>query len=112
MRFDRLERMTGGWFAGNFVPAAFATPDFEVAVKRYRAGEREPKHEHRLATEITVIIQGSVRMAGRTLGAGEIVVLEPGEATDFIALVDSVTVCVKSPSVPGDKHILDEVVSD
>jgi quercetin dioxygenase-like cupin family protein len=106
MRFDRLDRMTGGWFAGNFHPTAYATTHFEVAVKRYRAGDRDPPHEHRAATEITVIVEGSVRMAGRTLAAGEIVVLDPGEVTDFLALSDSVTVCVKSPSVPGDKHLL------
>ncbi len=108
MRFDRLDRMTGGWFAGDFTPVAFTTKDFEVAVKRYRAGDREPAHVHRAATEITVILEGSVRMAGRTLAAGEIVVMDPGEATDFVALSDSVTICVKSPSVPGDKHVLDE----
>lgn len=112
MRFDRLDRMTGGWFAGNFVPVAFASREFEVAVKRYRAGDYEPRHEHRLATEITVVIEGSIRLGGRTLGAGEIVVLDPGDATDFVALVDCVTVCVKSPSVPGDKHILDEAGDD
>ncbi len=104
MRFDRLDRMTGGWFAGDFAPVAYSTKDFEVAVKRYRAGDREPRHEHRVAVEITVIVEGTVRMAGRTLGSGEIVVLEPGEATDFVAVTDSVTVCVKAPSVPGDKH--------
>lgn len=109
MKFYRLDQMTGGWFAGNFTPAAFATKDFEVAVKRYRAGDREPRHEHRFATEITVVVEGTVRMAGRTLNAGEIVVLAPGEVTDFFALVDCITVCVKSPSVPSDKRVFGEV---
>ncbi len=112
MRFDRLDRMTGGWFAGDFTPVAFATTDFEIAIKRYRAGDREPWHEHRIATEITVVVEGSVRIAGRTLGPGEIVVLEPGEAADFVALADSVTVCVKSPSAPGDKHVLGEAACE
>jgi quercetin dioxygenase-like cupin family protein len=44
-------------------------------------------------------------MNGREFAAGEIVLLEPGEAASFEALEDSVTVVVKSPSVPGDKFL-------
>lgn len=106
MKVYHLDQMTGGWFVGNFTPAALVTKDFEVAVKRYRAGDHEPLHEHRVATEITVIVEGTVRMAGMTLGAGEIAVLAPGEASNFVALADCVTVCVKFPSTPGDKYIL------
>lgn len=105
MRFDRLDRMNGGWFIGDFSPSAFASKDFEVAVKHYRAGDCESMHEHRVATEVTVVIDGSVRMAGRTVRSGEIVVMEPGEATAFVAITDCTTVCVKTPSVPGDKYI-------
>ena len=43
-------------------------------------------------------------MNGRTYGAGDIIVLEPGEATDFRALEKTTTVVVKMPSVLGDKY--------
>lgn len=99
-----LSRMTKGWFVGDFEPSVLRTAGAEVAVKSYRAGDAEEWHVHRVATEITVLVSGSVRMGERTLGPGAIVRLEPGEGTDFVALEDSVTVVVKVPSVSGDKY--------
>src|SRR5690349_19830704 len=98
MQFARLETMTGGWFAGNFSPTLMQTSAFEAAVKHYRAGDREPKHHHREAQEITVIVSGRVRMCDRELAAGDIVLLERREATGFEAIEDSTTVVIKSPS--------------
>ncbi len=104
MRLARLDAMTRGWFVGGFQPTAFATDLFEVAGKRYAAGERESLHHHKLATEITLIVEGRVRMAGHELMTDDIIVLEPGEATDFEAVSDAITVVVKTPSVRGDKY--------
>lgn len=99
----RLSDMTGGWFVGQFEPTCYQSDACEVACKYYAAGASEDAHVHRVATEITVIASGRVRMNGRTFTAGDIVVLAPGEATDFEALEPTITVVVKSPSVPGDK---------
>jgi quercetin dioxygenase-like cupin family protein len=104
MRTDRLETMVRGWFVGPFEPAALHTGAAEVAVKRYAAGAREARHVHRIATEVTLIVEGEVRMNGRRFAAGDIVTLEPGEASDFEALAPTLTVVVKVPGVPGDKH--------
>ena len=43
-------------------------------------------------------------MMGQRWSAGDIVVVEPGEATDFLAVTDAVNVVVKLPSVAGDKY--------
>jgi hypothetical protein len=104
MQIARLEHFRGGWFIGDFTPTLFATPHAEVAVKHHRAGDREAWHEHRVATELTVVVSGRVRMGEVTAEAGTVVVLEPGSGTDFEALTDAVTVAVKLPSVPGDKY--------
>jgi len=40
---------------------------------------------------------------GRTWEAGDIIVVEPGEATSFTAITDATNVVVKVPSVVGDK---------
>lgn len=106
MKVFSLNEMKGGWFIGKFEPSCFHTSGFEVGSKRYVKGDSEPAHIHRVATEITLIMTGRVRMNGRELAAGDIVLLEPGEGTSFEALEDSVTVVVKSPSVPGDKFLL------
>jgi hypothetical protein len=42
MRTYSLADMKGGWFVGDFSPTVLRTPDFEVAVKEYAAGAREP----------------------------------------------------------------------
>jgi len=105
MKHARLESMVKGWFVGDFDPAMLRNKDCEVAVKHYKAGDREDIHHHRVAAEITVVVSGEVRMMGRLWGAGDIVLVEPGEATDFEALTDAVNVVVKLPSVMGDKYL-------
>ena len=106
MRRDRLDTMTKGWFVGDFSPAALRTEACEVAIKYYSAGDHEPAHFHKIATEITAIVSGRVRMSGVEWTAGDILTIEPGEATDFLALTDVVTVVVKTPSAPDDKFVL------
>jgi mannose-6-phosphate isomerase-like protein (cupin superfamily) len=99
-----LQDFTKGWFVGDFSPTLLATDDVEVAVKHYRAGEAESVHHHKVATELTVIVSGRVRMSGEEIGAGEIIRIAPGQATDFEALTDATTVVVKMPCVRGDKY--------
>ena len=107
MRSYTLEDMVGGWFVGDFSPAVLRSSAVESAVKHYAAGQAEKKHIHKIATEITVIVRGKVEMVGRTWESGSIIVLEPGEATSFLALEDSITVVIKTPSVIGDKYEVD-----
>ena len=45
-------------------------------------------------------------MNGRVLGPGDILVLEPGDAADFVALEPTTSVVVKLPSVPGDTYLV------
>lgn len=104
MKIARIEEMKGGWFAGDFEPTLVRTSGFEAACKYYRAGDIEARHVHRVATEITVIASGAVRMNGRVCRQGDIVVLDPNESADFSVLEDAVTLVIKVPSVPGDKH--------
>lgn len=105
MNTARLEDMFKGWFVGNFTPTAFSTEACEVAVKTYKAGEREGAHFHKIATEITLVLSGRVRMVGKEWGPGDIIVLSPGEVTDFEALSDAVNVVVKTPGATNDKYL-------
>lgn len=108
MKIGNLSSMTGGWFIGNFEPSLFKTNDCEVAVKRYKKGDKEGKHYHKVATEYTAIIQGKVRMFDQIFSAGDIVVVEPGDATSFEALEDSINVVVKMPGQNHDKYLVEE----
>ena len=104
MNHTRLENMIKGWFIGGFSPTAHQTQACEVALKRYNAGDYEATHFHKIATEITLIVSGKVRMAGREWSSGDIIVLHPGESTDFEALTDAVNVVVKVPGALNDKY--------
>lgn len=99
-----LNRFTKGWFVGNFEPTLMPSDAVEVAIKQYKAGDHEGSHHHKIATELTAIVSGRVRMAGQEIGPGEIIKLVPGQSSDFTALTDVVTVVVKMPCVVGDKY--------
>lgn len=96
--------MVKGWFVGNFAPTVLSTNDVEVAVKKYKAGDYESSHYHKIATEITVITDGQVKMNGVTYSSGAIIVIEPNQATDFLALTDVITTVVKYPGANDDKY--------
>lgn len=107
MKNDRLEDMVKGWFVGAFAPTVLHTDACEVAIKRYVKGDYEGRHMHKVATEITAIIEGSVRMCDQDWTSGDIITIHPGESTDFLALTDAVTVVVKQPGALDDKYVID-----
>ena len=107
MKSARLEQMIGGWFVGDFDPSVLRSRDVEVAVKHYAAGAHDAAHFHKIATEVTVIVSGRARMGDREWSAGDIIVVEPGEVSEFVAITDVALVAVKLPSVMGDKYMAD-----
>ena len=84
MKTAKLGSMIKGCFIGNFEPTLLRTNDVEVAVKEYKKGDYEELHYHKIATEITVINQGRVKMNGVEYIKGDIIVMEPGESTDCL----------------------------
>src|SRR5262245_4695765 len=103
-RFD-LNSFIKGWFVGNFNPSIIKTNDVEVGVKHYKVGDYEASHYHKIATEITVIVSGEVEMNGVKYVAGDVIVIEPNERTDFKCLTDVVTTVVKYPGASNDKYV-------
>lgn len=104
MKIEKLNNMEKGWFVGNFEPSLYRTNDCEVAVKSYKKGDYEKAHYHRIATEITVVISGKVKMFDAVFAEGDIIIVEPGDTTDFQALEDSINVVVKIPGANNDKY--------
>jgi hypothetical protein len=105
MQKSKLSDMERGWFIGDFSPTVLATQAAEVGVKLYKAGSSEERHFHKIATEVTVILSGRVRMNGVEFVAGDIVTTEPMESTDFEVLEDASTVVVKLPGATNDKYL-------
>lgn len=98
-----LKDFIGGWIIGDFHPSLFKNQDFEVGVKFFNAGDKEASHKQILATEITVICEGSARVGKVLLQTGDVLVIHPGEYADFEALTNGSLACVKFPSIPSDK---------
>jgi hypothetical protein len=106
---SNLDQMTRGWFVGDFSPTLFNTQEVEVAVMHYKAGDSEKRHFHKIATELTVVSVGEIEMNGRRYTDGDIVVLAPGETSDFKAITDAITTVVKIPGALNDKYLTDEI---
>lgn len=107
MNIFNLKDMVRGWFIGNFNPSVLKTNAMEVGIKRYKKDDYENKHYHKIATEITVIIEGLVQMNDKIYKKDDIVVINPNESSDFKALTDTITVVVKFPGANNDKYIGD-----
>lgn len=102
---ENLNNFIKGWIVGNFNPTLLDTNNFEVAIKRYKTGDYEESHHHKIATEITVIVEGEVEMNGIKYIKDDIITIQPNESTDFKCITDVVTVVIKTPSANNDKYI-------
>lgn len=100
----KLEDMIKGWFIGNFEPSLYKTNDVEVGIKKYSAGDYENSHYHKIVTEFTLIISGTVEMNGVQYFENEIIKIIPGVSTNFKAITDVITLVVKLPGANNDKY--------
>jgi len=99
-----LKDFIGGWFIGDFEPTLLRTKNFEVSVKIHPKGEVWPKHYHKEATEYNCVVDGKLEIDGVTYSKGDIFIIYPNYVVDPIFLEDCTIVCVKTPSVIGDKY--------
>jgi quercetin dioxygenase-like cupin family protein len=104
MKKRNLSEFWRGWFIGNFEPSLFKTNEFEVGVLTHLKDEIWGKHFHKLATEFNVLLKGEMELCGELINEGEIFILEPGEVADPVFKTDCVILCIKTPSIPGDKY--------
>lgn len=112
MKISNVDEYTNGWFIGDFYDSLFRRKEFEVAIHKHKAGETSDGHYHAVATEINVIISGSVNIgfngAKTQLYEDGIWVTYPYENPTVIFLEDTKLLIIKTPSVPGDKYYIDE----
>lgn len=106
MKSYKLEEFFKGWVVGDFNPSLFKTSDFEVAVKFFEKGEIEPAHKQLVATEITIVIDGSIRLGEGTYSRGDVIEIQPNEVAAFESLTHASLVCIKFPSIPNDKVVV------
>ncbi len=99
-----LKDMTKGWFVGNFNPSVLKTNDFESAIKCYKKGDFEKRHHHKIATEITVVIAGKIKMNETQYEKNDIVIVKANESVEFQCIEDAITVVIKYPGANNDKY--------
>lgn len=108
-----ISEFTGGWFIGNFEPSILKTEDFEVSIKVHPKGEEWDKHTHKVATEYNYVVSGEMLVkihdedCYEHFKVGDIFVVPPGFVMEPTFLEDTTVVCIKTPSVKGDKYICD-----
>jgi len=98
-----LKETKRGWFISGFLESIYKS-NFETGIKRYKAGDSENSHHHRISDEITVIVSGRVRMNGIEYIEDDIIIIEKNESTDFMAIEDSITCVVKPIYSDNDKY--------
>jgi len=105
MKMSNIKNFLRGWFFGAFEGGLIKTDQFEFGIKKFKAGDFELKHHHKIATEYTFIISGRVKMNDVEYVADDIIIIEPGESTDFLAIENTITCCIKYPGAQNDKYI-------
>ncbi len=106
MQVLKMADMTRGWFVGDFNPTAFKCSAAEVAYLNHPAGQQWDAHYHKIATEVNFLVRGRMKLNDTELVAGDIFVIEPNEVATPMFIEDCEIVCVKVPSVPGDKYVV------
>lgn len=112
MLVNNISKMKAGWFVGNFEPTAWWTDNFEVCYKVHKKGDKWPTHYHKKAVEINHLIRGCMILQEKELHDGDIFVIQPYEIANPVFITDCELVVIKTPSVPGDKYIVDEVINE
>jgi len=107
MKLYKLSDMHRGWLIGNFEPSILKTEGFEVGVLHHPKGEVWPEHYHKVATEYNILLSGSMNVCDTELKSGDIFVIEPMEVASPTFHEDCTILCIKIPSSPSDKYIVE-----
>jgi len=103
IKIHNLNEFIGGWIVGNFSPTLHRNADLEVSVKRFAKGEKNLSYKQLVATEISIVVEGTISLGNKVLNKNEIAIIDPQEFASFESLTDSIIVCIKFPSDPSDK---------
>lgn len=106
MQVRKLHEFHRGWVIGDFHPSILNTKEFEMGVMHHPKGEQWPFHTHLVLTEYNILVQGDMTIQGVRLTTGDVFILHPGDVADPEFHEDCTIVCVKVPSVKGDKVLV------
>lgn len=100
------DEFTRGWFIGNFHPSLYKTKDFEIGLLIHKAAESWDYHYHIEAEETNLLLKGRMKINEKTIEAGSVFRFPKKQIACPIFLEDCHIICIKEPSIPGDKYCL------
>lgn len=95
-----------GWFVGDFEPSIFKTKDIEIAYMSHKERDKWPFHYHMKAYEYNILISGNMILNSFDIKQGAHFLLRPNEIACPEFITDCYVLCIKYPSVIGDKYII------
>lgn len=101
-----IKDMFRGWFIGNFEPSVYKTNNFEVGYLLHKKGEMWDVHYHEYTTEINLLIEGKMILNNIEINKNEIFIINKNNIAAPIFLEDCYIICIKVPSIIGDKIII------
>jgi hypothetical protein len=106
IQIHKLEDMFRGWYIGNFEPSIFKHAGIECGYLLHKKGEKWPTHYHNNIIEVNLLIKGKMILNDIEINENEIFVIDKKALACPIFLEDCYIVCIKIPSMVGDKIII------
>lgn len=106
--FKLSESGDRGWFVGQFEKAVFKTDILEAALQFNEKDTYSPRHYHKVATEINLIVSGKAKYNDIVVEAGNGIIVYPGEESLCYYLEDTETMVIKIPGVLNDKYVIED----
>jgi dTDP-glucose pyrophosphorylase len=101
-----LSKYTRGWLIGNFEPSIQKETEYEIGVLTHQKDEKWGFHYHRESIEINILLKGKMIINNIELNTGDVFTFNKNIIACPIFLEDCKLICIKIPSVPGDKFII------
>ena len=98
-----VDSFVRGWFIGDFEPSIIRTKTWEVALLRHNKGEKWDFHYHAQADEVNVLLNGRMMLNGYEIRARNVFTIPKKQIACPLFLEDCLILCIKTPSVIGDK---------
>ena len=102
----KIEDMFRGWFVGNFEPSAFKHTGIEIGYLLHKKGEKWQTHYHNNLIEVNLLTEGKMILNDIEINKNEIFVINKKVIACPIFLEDCYIICIKMPSILGDKIVI------
>lgn len=102
--FKKLDDFLGGWIIGKFEPTLFEVENFELGIKKVKAGEKGDGHFHKETLEHTILIDCEAKNNGELIKPNGIITIQPNEKNHTEFLTSGTIICIKIGQCKNDKY--------